>query len=466
MRFSVEALADLQEAEVRLAALARASRREPLGRLNVLVGSNLQRLSFRRRLAEALGPTGNIRFFTPVDLAVAVRERGAAPARSPLPDGADTLLVDGALRELRAEGALRQLRPSAGGVAEAVASSLTDLREGRVSAADYRAALGAGDDPKLHDLAAVYTRFTSQIAAFRDRSSLYEDALDARLPDAAYREALGGGPLLVAGIYDAPAVQLALLQRSARVVDVHVLLVAPALPAFGVARRFAAMLADAGAEPADDEPEARATSARLDYFSAPSRQAEAEEITRRVLALAADTDIPFHAMAVLHRLDHAADDAIAAALTRAGVPVYRAAGRPLRHTATGRAALVLLDLLLQEPQRHRLLEFVGSPAAAAAFAARGAAQARALGAAFQAGGDGAGLAAFRRSAGGAHRTVAARRGGARVRARNRAGAARGRGGAEGARDRTGAVRLLDELLRYGPGDPRRLRSGGRPRVGR
>ena len=367
MRFSVEALADLQEAEERLAALARASRREPLGRLNVLVGSNLQRLSFRRRLAEALGPTGNIRFFTPVDLAVAVRERGAAPARSPLPDGADTLLVDGILRELRAEGAVRQLRPSAGGVAEAVASSLTDLREGCVSAADYRAALGVADDPKLHDLAAVYTRFTSQIAAFRDRSSLYEDALDARLPDAAYREALGGGPLLVAGIYDAPAVQLALLQRAARVVDVHVLLVAPALPAFGVARRFAALLAAAGAEPADDEPEARATSAHLDYFSAPSRQAEAEEIARRVLTLAADADIPFQAMAVLHRLDHAADDAIAAALTRAGVPVYRAAGRPLRHTATGRAALVLLDLLLQEPQRHRLLEFVGSPAAAAAL---------------------------------------------------------------------------------------------------
>ena len=365
MRFSLESVASLSAAEVRLAELVRAYRSQPLSRVNVLVGSNLQRLHLRRRLAEALGPTANIRFLTPIDLAVAVRDHGPGAARRPLPDGADTLLVEGILQDLQRAGELRRLRPGVSGVAEAVASSLTDLREAHLSSDAFAGALRRGDDPKLHDLAAIYRRFEALIATFRDRSSLYEDALDPLLDDAAYEAALGGGPLIVAGIYDVPVVQFQLLRRVARVADLHVVLVRDEEdPDFGFVEEFAAMLTAAGAAEGPAPARVVGTVVQRSYFSAPSRQAEAEEISRRILALAQDQGIPFHEMAVLHRLDHGADDTIAAALSRADVPVYRSAGRPLRHTAVGRAALVLLDLLLQKPVRHRLLEFFASPVAA------------------------------------------------------------------------------------------------------
>lgn len=383
MRFSLESVASLSAAEARLAELVRAYRPDPLSRVNLLVGSNLQRLYLRRRLAEALGPTGNVRFLTPIDLAVAVRDRGPGAARRPLPDGAEALLVDGILHDLQQAGTLQRLRPEVSGVAEAVASSLTDLREAHLSSDALSGLLRASDDAKLHDLAAIYARFESLIARFRDRSSLYEDALQPGLDDGVFRAALGGGPLIVAGIYDVPVVQFALLRRVAEVADLHVVLVRnPADPSFRFAEEFAGMLSAAGATerqteaaetgtaeagaaepggppagPAEDPSE---VSPERAYFSAPSRQAEAEEITRRVLALAHDQRIPFHEIAVLHRLDHGADDTIAAALGRADIPVYRSAGRPLRHSAAGRTILVLLDLLLQQPERHRLLEFFAS----------------------------------------------------------------------------------------------------------
>ncbi len=367
MQFTLESVGTLANAEARLSALVRAARPDAISRVNVLVGSNLQRLSMRRVLASQLGPTANVRFFTPVDLAAALRDRGPGVARQTLPDGADTLLVDSILRELAAEGALRRLQPGVAGVAEAVASSLTDLREAHLSSDGFARALRRNDDPKLHELATIYARYETLIARFRDRTSLYEDALDPLLPDDAVRAALGGGPLIVAGIYDVPMVQLRLLRRVAAVADVHVVLVRdPARPALEFAEDFASLLIGAGAtEPARASMSGGAPAPpRRAYFSAPSRQAEAEEITRRVLALAHEQDVPFHEIAILHRLDHAADDTIVAALRRADVPVYRAAGRPLRHTAVGRAVLVLLDLLLLAPERHRLLEFFASPVAA------------------------------------------------------------------------------------------------------
>ena len=100
MQFSLESVESLSAAEARLAELVRAYRTDPLARINLLVGSNLQRLYLRRRLSDALGPTGNIRFMTPIDLAADLRDRGPGVARRPLPDGADTLLVDGILHDL------------------------------------------------------------------------------------------------------------------------------------------------------------------------------------------------------------------------------------------------------------------------------------------------------------------------------------------------------------------------------
>ena len=54
MRFSLESVASLSAAEARLAELVRAYRPDPLSRVNLLVGSNLQRLYLRRRLYRTL----------------------------------------------------------------------------------------------------------------------------------------------------------------------------------------------------------------------------------------------------------------------------------------------------------------------------------------------------------------------------------------------------------------------------
>ena len=367
MDFSVEVLPTLEAAEERLTAFVGAHQRDPLGRVNVLTGSNVQRLYFRRVVAHALGQTANVRFFTPVDLAAALRLLAHAPAppQRSLPDGGEALVVAEIMRRLHERGAIRRLDPAVQGVPEAVAASLRDLREGELSAPDYAAALYRRDDPKLHELGAIYDAFESETADLIDRPTIYQDAVDPlRVPDDAVGRALGGAPLAVVGIYDATPIQVELIRRCAAVRGARLFLVAPADPAFAFARDFAAALRAAGAtieQAAEDAGEF--AGGRVDaYFSAPSRQAEAEEIARRILALAHDAGVPFGEIAVLHRLDHAFDDLLEATLRRAEIPVYRAAGRPLRHTAVGRALLVLLDLVLETPTRARLLEFLASPA--------------------------------------------------------------------------------------------------------
>ncbi len=371
MPWSVEPVPSLAAAEARWVALVGAAQAvDPFARVNVLVGSNAQRLYYRRRLAVERAAAANVRFFTPVDLAMALRQHArppqAPPPRQPVPDGAEALLAEDALRRLHAAHALRQLDPQVQGVAAAVAASLTDLREGSVSADAFRRALRRDDDPKLHDLAAIFGDYAQRAETRLDRTASYEDAVDALLvPDAAVREALGGSPLLVLGIYDATPIQQALLQRCGEVAGAHVLLVAPETPDFRFARRFAEDCARRGATvragPVIAPQAAPDDSPDFSAFSAPTRQAEVEEIARRILALARDHAVPFQEIAVLHRLDEGYDDLIAAALERAEVPVFRAGGVPLRHLASGRALLVLLDLLSAKPARHRLLEFLASP---------------------------------------------------------------------------------------------------------
>ncbi len=369
MAFRVETLPSLEAVEERLGAAVAALQRSPLDRVNVLVGSNLQRIYLRRRIAEQLAFSANVRFHTPLDLAEAIREGSEFEARQPLPDGAEPILLERIIRELRSEGSVARLDPDVRGVPAAVSGSLTDLREAHLDPGAFRSFLSIEDDRKLTELALIYDRFFKRMQRFHDRTSTYLDALAAS--DDMISAALDERPLLVAGLYDAPAVQAALIARVAAVIDTRVLLVAKKEPAFDFARAFAAELVERGATKIDSSDELSAGEARLDstldsrvlpwYFSAPTRQAEAEEVVRRALWLAREHGVPFDQMAVLHRLDHSTDDVIAASFERAGIPVYRASGRPLRHSSVGRAALVLLELMLGEPQRHRLLEFISNP---------------------------------------------------------------------------------------------------------
>ena len=367
MPLVVERLPTLEAAEECLSAFVGSVQTEPIARVNVLTGSNAQRIYFRRTLGRHLGATANVRFSTPIDLASEVRRAAAPPARLPLPDGGDILVLAGLMRELRESRRLTRLDPEIQGVPEAVLGSITDLREGGVSAQEFAGALRRQDERKLHELSAIY-RALEEGTPFLDRPGIYQDALDPRVSDEAVREALGSGPLAVIGLYDATPVQVALIQRCAQVTPVRALVVAPAAPEFAFAQRFAETLEAAGTAPASSEEAGDQLSGEFDgrlslaHFSAPTRQAEAEAIARRILALAREQGVAFDEMAVLHRLDHGYDDLLTAVLERAGVPVYRGGGLPVRHSAAGRAVLVLLDLLLETPTRHRLLEFLASPA--------------------------------------------------------------------------------------------------------
>lgn len=371
MLFRVQVLPTLEAAEAWLtnAVAARQPTPTPTQRINILTGSNLQRLYYRRLLATRLGPSANVHFFTPVDLATTIRLAAMGTpgltTRQPLPDGGELLLLDDVLHRLHAAREILALHAEVDGVAEAVASALKDLREGAIPPDEFSRVTRSAADTKLRDLASVYEKFDRAAESLQDRTSLYEDALSASVPAEAVRKALGNAPLLVAGIYDAPAVQLLLVRRCVDAgLDVQIVLIAPADPDFAFARSFRDALAGMGAEVDDAALPVAEQDVAVEhaYFSAPTRKAEAEEVTRRILALARDRGIRFHRMAVLHRLGDEADALLAATLARAEIPVYRAAGRPLRHTAAGRAALTLLDLLLKIPERAQLLELAGNAA--------------------------------------------------------------------------------------------------------
>ena len=189
MVFVVETAPTLEAVEERLSAAVATLQRSPLERVNVLVGSNLQRVYFRRRIAAQLDYSANVRFLTPVELAGAIRDQASLPPRQPLPEGAEPILLDGILRDLRREGAVRRLDPRVQGVAASVAGSLRDLREAALGTEEYRGLLTSGDDRKLHELAAIYERFLERIRPFRERTGTYLDALDPLVPDEAVARA-------------------------------------------------------------------------------------------------------------------------------------------------------------------------------------------------------------------------------------------------------------------------------------
>ena len=352
---------DLAAAETLLDQRLNDLRLTPFDRVNILVGSSLQRLYQQRRLAQSHdGALAAAWFFTPVDLAQAAADLGATPARRPLPRGAETALLRQTLQQLAPD--LSRLRPDTPGLASALLSALTDLREGGLAPAQLAEFSGRRDQPFLADLAHIYDAWTDAVRPWRDRTSRYEDALNPLTDDRAYRDALDGAPLIVTGIYDFTRVQRQLLRRCADVVNVEILLVAPDRDPSSLPRRAAAALtadpydaerseANAGASEAPPAPAA---------FSAADGTSEAAEIARRILDTARD-GVPFHRIAVFHAQGAAGDQRISAALQRAGVPAYRAAGESVGRTASGRAAAQLLRLLWRGGDAPLLLDLLANP---------------------------------------------------------------------------------------------------------
>ncbi len=343
-----------------------------LQRLNILVASGLQRRYHQRRLARnaavaSPGAHAAIYFFTPADLARQIADRAAEPDSAPhtaMPNGAPLPLIEDLIGELSAGGVLRTLHPDLPGLAGAMRVSLTDLREGRVDPADLRAfakdrAAGHSDRDRLLEIAEVYEAWTKLLQDHKlaDRTAIYEAVLDA--PPAAVARALGGQPLAVVGIYDLTRIQRLMLERCAGAVDVSIFTAVPEDDPFAAAA-LDALREDTGAEVERLGPSA-AELPETAAFSAPDPLAEAAELARRVIDLA-EQGVPFNEMAIFHREGANADQRIAYALERAGADAFVAAGDPYRHTALGRAAIQLIELLCSAPTRVRLLEFLGSPA--------------------------------------------------------------------------------------------------------
>ena len=364
MPLTIERCPDIAAAERRLSEeIAAARAAAPLARVNVLVASGLQRLYQQRRLARATGPLAAVYFFTPADLARDIADRAPTAQRVPLPSGAAPLLLDDIVQELAEEGALRELDVDSPGLAEALAVTFTDLREGWVDADAFaRFAEGrstsAADGGIVADLAVIYRRWRARAAGLRDRPSMYEDALSDEVRGADIAAALGGGPLIVTGMYDFTRVQRRLLARCAEQAQVHVLFPSP--PGDTHAASLADVLrreTDAGGREAV---ETTLDGAEVQGFSTADPRAEAAETARRVID-AAEQGLKFQEMAVLHRGGAAGDARLADALERAGAPVFLAGGEPVLQTNAGRAGLRLIELLCETPQRARLLEFLGNP---------------------------------------------------------------------------------------------------------
>ena len=362
---TIERCADLAAAERRLSDAIQAHRAQrPLARVNILVGSGLQRLYHQRRLAREIGPLAALYFFTPADLAREIADRADTQKRTPLPPGAAQLLLEDIVQELGAADRLQQLQADSPGLPQALAVTFTDLREGGVAAQDFAQfadtrSPNADDRGIIADLAALYTAWRERVAELRDRPSFYEDALSPQVRDQDIAAALGGGPLIVAGMYDFTRVQRQLLARCAKSVEVRVLLPTPEGDEH--ARNLADILAAETSAEQQETGAAQLTTAAVQGFSTSDPRAEAAETARRVLD-AAKQGVKFHEMAVLHRGGAAADARLADAVQRAGAPVFIAGGQPVLHTNAGRAALRLIELLCDKPQRAPLLEFLGNPA--------------------------------------------------------------------------------------------------------
>lgn len=350
--FAADSISRLEQRFVDL--VREAKRDDPLTPVNVVVGSNLQHIYLRRLLARSLGAVANVRFLTMLDLAgeVFLSKRPAAELR-PLPDGAQVLLLETVLeRSLSRRGAAAD----AAGLPQAVAATLRDLREGRVTPAE----VGAMPSPRewLHDLSRAFSSYQRELAPFLDRTRLFEEAVQTPDDDV---EALTPGPVLVYGVYDLNALQLTLIAKLARSRTVTFLVPWQAdAEQFTYATTTIDRLRASGFEleaAGDDTQPARGD---RKIFSCADRQAEVEEAVRRALEDLED-GVPPAEIAILHRLDQVFDEMLAGVLERAGLPFYLASGRPVRRSAVGRAALNLLQLMYDEPRRGTLLELLSLP---------------------------------------------------------------------------------------------------------
>jgi RecB family exonuclease len=164
----------------------------------------------------------------------------------------------------------------------------------------------------------------------------------ARLPPGRFTGALATETLWIYGFDALSALEARLLERLAGDPDVRMAAYVP--EAAPPDARLVALLERLGFAPRGPGPRRAASlPADLHVVSAPSDEAEADEVARRLLA-AAEGGIPFRDMAVVARSPRRLE-LLRAVLERYGIPCASAAGPSLQSCRAGRALLYGLDLL-------------------------------------------------------------------------------------------------------------------------
>jgi ATP-dependent helicase/nuclease subunit B len=302
-------------------------------------------------------------------------ERGLAPLGSL---GLEALAARVA-HEARQDGALKYFKPVAAlpGFASALARTLSELRLAGTSAEEL-ASPGAGRGPAGADLALLLTRYVRELSAgsLADLAMIFELAGDPAermglpllLLDAPLDTRAHGGffARLAAG---APAVLAAILNTGP----------ATATSAEGLEEIFAGVFDETLGEAEDLDrdapstpiehlrrfvfspaPEASATQAGFEMFSAPGEGLEAAEIARRILALAdasKGAGIAFDQMAILLRSPERYQPVTEDALRRAGIPAYFSRGTA-RPDPAGRAFLALLQCAAEDCSASSFAEYL------------------------------------------------------------------------------------------------------------
>ncbi len=198
----------------------------------VLVGSNLLGLYLRRTLAQKLEYLFNLRFLTFIDLARTIAaDRFALEGKREIPPLADKLILQEYLKKEKKK--LRYFSDIVPfkGFRETLLNTIEDLKEGGISAHEFREMIQRfekehrNDMAKFQELSSIYDHYSDILASkgFYDRSDLILEAMgllkkDSTLFSKSFECAAHFPPkLFIYGFYDFTYIQRCLLKECIQV---------------------------------------------------------------------------------------------------------------------------------------------------------------------------------------------------------------------------------------------------------
>ena len=346
-----------------LSHLARRRRDEPLAPLTVAVPTNLLRQHLSRRLAEETGGHVGVRFATLKDLAADAVGPAFLAERSPLPRGAQEVV----LRRLIERGLL------AGGYFDAVSDrpgipgvlqrALRTLREGGFTLESFERTaararlLGGGRRSKLAELLRVWRALDSELSGkgWYDDLDLMEEAVRALEGDSLAE------PPVVYGFYDLNALQRRLVRAALGDAPANVFVPWEDVEACRYAERVVEWLESLGFERRDVAQEKRPRlplPGKTRLLSAPGEEREARETLRLAVEEMQERAVSRQDVAVLLRSPEMYGDAFADDLAALGLTPYIEAPTPLASSRAGRCMRALVRAVESDFGRLEVMEFL------------------------------------------------------------------------------------------------------------